>query len=1160
MWQALASNGNGPTFRTGPTVDTTKPIEPVSAASPFSVSRVLGRSIPIVIGTGKVDGIPIIGGSTTAQIVTGYEQYPHTAAGALASGGSGFDSALDSYPPGSKWTTGDAFSKTVDVPVYGTQQSAQLGYLLAYDPFGDGYELIRVEINDEVVYDAEHGIGASENFRFYGGTQTTPDPITKSVLGTKAGAWQGFAMLFLSGYVADSAPTVKAVLSNAATGGGGTHDIAWVGSTPSTFTQNSTGRAAAYDPTQDVVYQLLGQNEVPGIGQINLSVLDAVTYTERYRIPLEGSEDYVGATQWIYAIRGSGLIFVRFAGASPVVDRVYDAVTGKIVSTHVESGETFDWKIGFPFGQSYIFTGFDFAGGDGLPYAMIDIAGQITIGRVPGATSGDLVYGRQGPGTISFFISKAAGTVDEAIFDGDAWTTTTRYTSSGIPTGSWYDPLTGYLIVFESIGAARYVRYVNPDTGVIADSITVAQAYFIETGTFATGRERYWPRPGYVLMTEGVDESGKVYLLSIGSKTISTYASNTSTDNLDFTTGIFDQNKQVYFQAIADDHWTEYQLPNTIPGLVPLSSLITKAMSLVGYGPSELTFDGFGGLSGYGIVIDSDTNIRTILQSGADIYGYSFTDTGSGFYFKKPGRDDAFALDAVLTTSDLVFGDASAIESTDEATIRSVSRVELDYRSKEQGYDSRPASFQMPAINNSIRVSKFSSPWVLSDLDAKTFVTQKFFELQARLRDHSYSLIGQPKVLPGDVVSVPSGAITYSVQIESVALNRDMSVDIQASDFQTAVQTTITPVTNIGYGNTVAVTLQTQYIHLDVPLFRYADDLGGLSLRQYGVVASRGQSGWGGGLLLRGDTSADLTAMLSQAPHAAVIGICTTVLGTPLDPFGTTDDSTVTFRKTTGSADLMVDKTEAQVLAGANFAFIGAPGRWEGVGYKTAVDNEDGTFTLSGFTIRGYRGTEVFSALHQVGDQFVMIDPAWLKSAPHPLADLGSSKYYKAIGLSQNPATGTVSTHSIIGAAETPYAPVNLEADLASPDGIDLSWDYRSRLASGLNPANFGEATLAFEIDIYDGATYKRTLTSTTGSVHYASADVVTDLGADPPATITFDVFMMSALDILVPGQARPVVGRGYRARRHTIFDPGAMTADNTIITADSTAFTADAA
>jgi hypothetical protein len=434
----------------------------------------------------------------------------------------------------------------------------------------------------------------------------------------------------------------------------------------------------------------------------------------------------------------------------------------------------------------------------------------------------------------------------------------------------------------------------------------------------------------------------------------------------------------------------------------------------------------------------------------------------------------------------------------------------------------------MPPVNNSRKVDKYSTPMVLSDLDAKTFCTQKYFEAQAQRRDHTYSLIGKPTLLPGDVVSVPSGSVTFGVQIESVALNRDMSVDIQANDFQTSVSTTIYPVTSVGL-SPVAVSLQTQYIHLDVPLFRYADDLGGAGLRQYGVVASRGQAGWGGGVLYRGDTSAELTALLSQAPHSGVIGVCSTMLNAPVDPFATTDGSSVTIRRTSGDMALLVDKTEDQVLAGENFAFIGVPGRWEGVGYKTVVDHGDGTFTLSGFTIRGHRGSEIFSALHQVGDLFVTIDPAWLKGVSHPLADLDATKYYKAIGLTQNPATGTVVPRVVSGAAETPYACVNLDAVVASPDGIDLSWDYRSRLATGLNPANFGEAYLRFEIDIVDpdGVTVLNTFGQspsfiTTNSMHYDTADVVADLGSDPPTDFFFDVYMMSA-----------VVGRGYRARFH---------------------------
>jgi hypothetical protein len=1126
---------------------------PVSADQPFTVGKVLGRPIPIVIGTYKVEGIPVVGGAANAQVASGTQQIPD--------------------PDASLFNFAGSTPKTITVPAYSAQQVAKLGYLLAFDPFGDGYELIRLEINDEVVYDAENGIGASETFRFYGGTQTTADPITTKAIGANAGAWKNFAMVFLDGFVASSAPTVKAVISNAATTTPGNVELAWiVDDVTSLASDGGSGGTlgAAYDIADGIIYQTLTALQAPGLTQVYLSAIDIQTHVELYRVPLADSSPYITGVANTLAIRGSGFVLVRMAIPSEATSptRIYNATTGAIVAEWREaSDETVEWRCGMQFGAKYVFIGTDRdTGGDSvssfygvadLTLSTFDVSSDVTF------DIGLVVRGRTLAGSISFFVADANTTdlVYELKFDGDTWTRTLAYDAAGPVYGIQFDPKTGYLIASVDEGAGVFrIAYVNPDTATLVDSFTGAQAYQGDGQLNSQGYERFWPKPGFALFQKV--GTNVVYLLNIGAKSFTAYATIPEATTGFVPSGIYDQNRQAWFYGRNDDVWTEHKLPNTIPGAMTLEAILTKAASLGRYTAGQLTFDGLDGLTGYGIGILTNSNIRTVFQSIADVYNFKFSDTGDGFYFKKPGRDDAFALDGVLTTADLVFGQASAVESDDEATIRTVSRTEIQYISKDQGYTQRPASFSMPSISNSIVVQQFSTPLVLTDEDAQTFVTEKYFELQASRRTHTFSITGEVRYLPGDVVSVPSGGITYSVQIDSVALNPpDMSVDIAATDFQTAVSTTITPVSNTGL-SPVAVTLQTQYIHLDVPLFRYADDLGGAGYRQYGVVASRGQAGWGGGVLYRGDTSAELSPLLSQAPQNGVIGVCVGVLNGPADPFGTTDASTVTIRRTAGDTALLVDKTEAQVLAGANFAYIGAQGRWEGVGYKTVVDNGDGTFTLSGFTIRGYRGTEVFAYDHQVGDQFVMIDPAWLKSVTHPLTDLGDTKFYKAIGLSQNPATGTVVPHSIIGAAETPYACVNLDAAVAVPNGIDISWGYRSRLAAGTNPANFGEAALAFQVDIYaaDGVTFKQTLTSTTNSGHYATADVVSDLGSDPPAELFFRVFMMSALPILVPGQDRPVAGRGYEARGHVVFDPGALTADNSIIRADSDAFTADAA
>lgn len=1156
--------GARPVFHLGPLFqDQTKQPDPVSATSPYQFASVLGRQIPIVIGTGKVDGNPVIGGSVTSQVITGYTQYPNSVSGAKAAGGSGFDRALDSWPPGSKYTTGDPLSPTVDVPNYGTSVAAQIGYLLAYDPFNLGYTLVRLEVNDEVVYDAENGVGASTNFRFYGGQHTSIDSIAKAAIGANAGAWQNFAMVYLDGFAASSPPTVKAVISNASTVNGGTTPIPWSGTVPGTFGDIS-GWLEAYDPVDNVIYHLLTSDDIPGLTTVNLAVLDTQTLTERYRVPLANSDIYAvpdpssGVMQRpsILAIRGTGHVLIRFSRLGEIgYSRIYDATTGAIVAEYAEpdTSTTLYWVAGQAFGSQYIFIGYNRATDQAIHFAVADITGaSLTVSSSAVLFRDPAVWGRRINGTASFFsCDTTIGEVYELVYDGSSWASNLVYTDAGTVHGLRFDPQTGYLILCSEVSGSFFLRYVNPDTGAIIASFSTGGKRLISNSDDGLGGyERFWSQPGYALWVYAHGSSEDILLLNVASQTLSTWSGTVPHGTL-WTGAIFDQTRGVYYAFYGDTEWTQYALPNAIPGSISLQNLITKTMFLAGYSSGELTFDGFTGLTAYGFVIDQDTNVRTVLQSIADIYTFSFADTGNGFYFKKPGRDDDFSLDDTVTTADLVFVEADgSVKSQDDASIRTVSRVELQYISKDQGYISRPASFSMPAINNSIRTERYSTPLVLTDQGAQQFVTEKFFDLQAKRRNHSFSVTGKPTYLPGDVISVPSGDVTYTVQIDSVGMDRNLTAEIAALDFQTKVSTTVTSVTA---PDITPVSQATQYIHLDIPLINYADDLNGVALCQYGILAGRGQANWSGGILLMGATADALTQAFTQAPHQGIIGICLDVLANPFDPFGTGDISSVTIRRTAGSTALLVDHTEDEVLAGANLAFVGKAGRWEGIGYKTVTDNGDGTYTLSGLAVRGYHGSEVYCALHEVGDVFVMIDPSWVGIMSLPLTDLNTTMYFEGVGVGQNPAGGVITPQLIRGFAEKPYASRNLDAAVVT-DGIEFTWDYRSRLAAGLNPANFGEASLSFEIDILepstDGFSVVRTLTATTNSKLYAMADIITDFGSVPDF-IWFRVYMMSATT---------GVGRGYRAQAGIALTPGSMTADNSIIRADTTHFTADAA
>jgi hypothetical protein len=326
-----------------------------------------------------------------------------------------------------------------------------------------------------------------------------------------------------------------------------------------------------------------------------------------------------------------------------------------------------------------------------------------------------------------------------------------------------------------------------------------------------------------------------------------------------------------------------------------------------------------------------------------------------------------------LTTADLVFGQASSdIESTDEATIRTVSRVELEYISKDQGYTQRPASFSDAGDQ---QFNPGPAIFLAAGADRSRRANlrhEKYFELQASRRTTRFRS-GEVRYLPGDVVSVPkrgdhlqrADRKRRAQPLTCRSTSRPRFPDRGLDHDHPGHETGLSP---------VAVTLQTQYIHLDVPLFRYADDLGGAGLRQYGVVASRGQAGWGGGVLYRGDTSAELSPLLSQAPQNGVIGVCVDVLNGPARSVRHDRCFDRHHSQDGGRYRVAGRQDRSPGACRCELRLYRRAGRWEGVGYKTAVDNGDGTFTLSGFTIRGYRGTEVFAYDHQVGDQFVMID------------------------------------------------------------------------------------------------------------------------------------------------------------------------------------------
>lgn len=132
------------------------------------------------------------------------------------------------------------------------------------------------------------------------------------------------------------------------------------------------------------------------------------------------------------------------------------------------------------------------------------------------------------------------------------------------------------------------------------------------------------------------------------------------------------------------------------------------------------------------------------------------------------------------------------------------------------------------------------------------------------------------------------------------------------------------------------------------------------------------------------------------------------------------------------------------------------------------------------------------------------------------LVDVGLTYTWHARPSGADAAGVTTLGQTITGRGLVPFAPVWLAAAKASgSNDLTLSWIRRDRDPSADSwdmDVPMSETTEAWEIDILDGATIKRTLTSATTSVTYSAADQTTDFGSAPLASVTFRVFQIGAL------------------------------------------------
>jgi len=213
--------------------------------------------------------------------------------------------------------------------------------------------------------------------------------------------------------------------------------------------------------------------------------------------------------------------------------------------------------------------------------------------------------------------------------------------------------------------------------------------------------------------------------------------------------------------------------------------------------------------------------------------------------------------------------------------------------------------------------------------------------------------------------------------------------------------------------------------------------------------------------------------------------------------------------------------TDLTLFGGANaLAVETAPGIWEIVQAGAAELIAPGRYRLTRL-LRGQRGTEAaMGNPAPAGARVVMLDSA---IAPLPIAeaDLGLPWNWRIgpAARAVNDASYAALAFTPAGRGLVPFAPVHVAQPwrtARSPGDLTIRWTRRSRalVADAWEQVEvpLAEDLESYDVQMLDGASVKRTLTSSTTSVLYTAAQQTTDWGAPlgPGQTLAIRIFQLS--------------------------------------------------
>lgn len=553
-----------------------------------------------------------------------------------------------------------------------------------------------------------------------------------------------------------------------------------------------------------------------------------------------------------------------------------------------------------------------------------------------------------------------------------------------------------------------------------------------------------------------------------------------------------------------------FDLNSFEPGVTELSAVLIKEVELSGLlSASDIDVSAMTqGVKGYRVTGGS---IRSALEPLS--VAYQFDIVPSGYKLKAVPRGQV----SVLTVP---YADLGATASDTPSDVFKLSR-EMDsqlpaknvvkYLDAERDYD---IGEQAATRINTEAVNEVESELALVLGADEAAGIAEVLQARAWLQRTDVSFTLPPTYLalePCDVITVQTPDADYEVLASELEYTQDGRIEVKGKPNAAAIYT---PNASGGEGNippgTIGLAGPSLFVPLDIPV---VDETVQNAPGFVGTLTGY-TGGWPGGVVYRspdnGQTWVDLQAWSAKCTIGSTPGALAEHDGYLID------QSQLNVIMISGALESI---TRDQLLAGYNYAAYGVDGRWEIVRFQNADLQADGSYTVYDF-VRGDKGTEWATGLHQPGDWFVLLgdpDNAFIGMAAELI---GIDRLYRGITQRASIDTGEDVPFTYRGVNLEPLSPVYARASRDGGGNLAATFVRRSRLSSSWwgtgVVAPVGEASQAFEVDVLEGATVVRTIETATEAFSYSAADQTTDFGSTQ-SSITFRIYQLSE-----------TVGRGY--------------------------------